>query len=159
MMTVHMWAAAFVVSSLVGTSGFIQQPPWGFSVLGKNEQPRMIAKLMESPYKPGIEPSVFWNLQSTTGLRDQNGQVISAFGFYGWTEGTTTRVAVIARLPPEGAENRFYSVPELFKNGLKPRLELIATYTLKSGEIRVIEELKAIGAEPAFLRIETEQPK
>jgi hypothetical protein len=67
-------------------------------------------------------------------------------------------VAVIARLPPEGADNWFYSWPELTKSRLTPRLESFATYTSTVGETRMMQELQAIGAAPASLRTEMEQP-
>jgi hypothetical protein len=151
--------AVLAVTSLIRIAAFAQPSPWGFSVLDGKGQPRMITALKQVPYKSGTEPSVDWNLRSTTALRDRNGQVISGIGFYGWTEGGNTRVAVIARLPPEGAENKFYGWGELSKIGLKPRLELIATYTLTSGDPATMQELKALGAEAAALRIEMQPPK
>jgi hypothetical protein len=151
--------AAFVLSAVLGTAAILQQSPWGFFVLGANERAIAAVRLQQVPYKPGTEPTVFWNLDDTKVVRDKDGQVISGFGFYGWTDGTTTRVAVIARLPPEGAENKFYSWPELNKRGLKARLALFATYTLTAGESKVMEELKAVGAESASLRIQMSEPK
>jgi hypothetical protein len=156
MRTTRIWNAAFVVSAVL--AGFAQQPPCCFVVLNRVGQPVMVAKLGNAPYKLGIVPSVDWNLDGERPLLDKKGQVISGFGFYGWREEASIRVAVVARLPPEGAENRFYGWPELNKAGLKPRLEVFATYKFAAGETRPMDELKALGADAVALRSESNLP-
>jgi hypothetical protein len=147
-MNARIWTAAFVASSVL--AAFAQQPPCCFVVLNAAGQPVMSAKLGDAPYKPDkpdIEPSVDWNLDGRKPVLDKNGQVISGFRFYGWREGANIRVVVVARLAPEGAENRFYRWRDLNKAGMKPRLEVFATYTLAAGETRPMDELKALGVE------------
>ena len=158
MRTTRVWTAAFVISVVV--AGFAQQPPCCFSVLNPAGKPVMAAKLGDAPYKPGMdaEPSVERNLAGKTPLLDKKGQVISGFRFYGWSEGANIRVVVAARLPPDGAENRFYRWPELNKAGLKPRYEVFATYTLAAGETRSMDELKALGVDLVALRTEAIPP-
>ena len=158
MRTVRVWTAAFVVSA--GLSGFSQQPPCCFVVLNPAGTPVMAAKLADAPYKPGTDagPSVDWSLDGKKPLLDKNGQVISGFRFYGWREAANVRVVVVARLPPEGAENRFYRWQELNKGGMKPRFEVFATYTLAVGETRPMDELRALGVEAVALRAESNLP-
>ena len=76
---------------------------------------------------------------------------MSGIAFYGWTEGSSVRVVVLARVPADGAANRFY--PSGDSASLK--LEEFAVYTLKPGESRLIDELKASGMEPMSIRVET----
>jgi hypothetical protein len=158
MRSTRVWTAAFVVS--IGLAGFAQQAPCCFVVLNPAGTPVMTAKLGDLPYKAGMdaEPSVDWNLDGKKPLLDKNGQVISGFRFYGWREAANIRIVVVARLPPEGAENRFYRWPELNKAGMKPRFEVFATYTLAAGETRSMDELKALGVEAVALRTESSVP-
>jgi hypothetical protein len=156
-MNTRIWTAALVVSAVL--AGFAQQPPCCFVVLNTAGQPTMIGKLGDVPYKPETEePSVDWNLDRKEPVLDKKGQVISGFRFYGWREGSSIRVAVLARLPPEGAENRLYGWSELNKAGKKPRLEVFATYSIPAGETRPMDELKALGVEAVALRTESVLP-
>lgn len=154
---VGVWAQTRRDPTAVTTMPEAQQPAWGFSVLTELGQPVIIAKLKPEPYKPGSDPTVYFNLDGVKTVRNKTDQIISGFGFYGWSEGAVSQVAVIARLPPEGAENKFYPWSEL--KGRKPRLEVFATYKLTDGETRIMEELRALGLQEVVLRAEANQPK
>ena len=158
MRTTHIgiWTAAFVVTAVLAADA--RQPACCFVVLNRAGQAVMLAKLGDAPHRPGIEPSVDWNLGGEKPVRDKKGQVISGFRFYGWREGGNIRVAVVARLPPEGAENRLYGWPELNKAGMKPRFEVFAAYTFAAGETQPMDELKALGVEAVALRSESQLP-
>jgi hypothetical protein len=152
------WITIFAVSAVL--NAVAQQPPCCFAVLNTAGQPVLMARLGDAAYKAGIAPSVEWGLMDEkTPLLDKKGQVISGFGFYGWMEGGNVRVAVVARLPPEGAENRIYRWPELNKTGMKPRLEVFATYTLAAGETHSMDELRALGLSAVALRSESQPPR
>jgi hypothetical protein len=155
----RVWAVGFmfVFAAAIAPSG--QQPPCCFAVLNAIGRPVIVAHLGDAPYKHGFdEPSVDLNLDGKRTVLDKNRQVISDFRFYGWREGGNVRVVVVARLPPEGAENRVYNWPELNKAGMKPRLEIFATYTLAPGETAPMDELKALGVEAIALRTESKLP-
>jgi hypothetical protein len=154
----RVWIAAFVLSAVL--TGSARQPPCCFSVLNPAGKPVMAAKLGDAPYKPGMdaEPSVECNLDGKKPVLDKKRQVISGFRFYGWSKGANIRIVVAARLPPDGAENRFYRWPELKRAGLKPRYEVFATYTLRAGETRSMDELKALGVNLVTLRAEATPP-
>ncbi|HEX7778927.1 MAG TPA: hypothetical protein VF424_06810, partial [Vicinamibacterales bacterium] len=61
------------------------------------------------PYRQGMQPAVGEEFTSDLGVRDKRGRVVSGIAFYGWTDGSTVRVLVLARVPVDGAANRFYS--------------------------------------------------
>lgn len=154
-------ARALTLVAVLASSAVMiaQQQPCCFAVLNAAGEVRMTAKFADAPYKRGTVPSVEWGLRPEKNrVVDNNGQVVSAFGFYGWREGSETRVAVIARLAPEGGENRVYLWPELNKAGLKPRYELFATYTVPPDGTRAMDELKALGVEAVALRSESRPP-
>ena len=103
------------------------------------------------PYRQGMRPRVGEDFTGDLGVRDRQGRVVSGIAFYGWTESSSVRVVVLTRVPADGAANRFYSRGD--SSNLK--LEEFAVYTLKAGESRRIEELKAAGMEPMSIRVDS----
>lgn len=100
-------------------------------------------------YRPGLQPAVGEDFTADQGARDRQGRVISGIAFYGWTEGSSVRVVLLVRVPVEGAANRFYS------STADLRLQTLATYALKAGESRTLDDMKTVGLEPMSIRLET----
>jgi len=83
-------------------------------------------------------------------IRDRDGQIVSAVGFYGWTDGAKTRVQVYLLVPAPGAPNRW-----LKENGDDPkqlRPKAFAIYEISRGQSKRIEEMKALGLDPIIMR-------
>ena len=93
-------------------------------------------------------------LQKDVRLKD--GQIVTGFGFDGWTEGEGVRVVVTALLPTDGT-NRYVEI----KRGMPPpsfRKQEFARLTLAPGEKRSVDEMKALGLEPMLLQLGTKSP-
>jgi hypothetical protein len=106
------------------------------------------------PYRQGMRPRVSETFTEDHGVRDRQGRIVSGIAFYGWTEGSNVRVVVLARVPVDGAANRFYPGG----NSASVKLEEFAVYTLRAGESRRIDELKAAGMEPMSIRVDARAP-
>jgi hypothetical protein len=102
----------------------------------------------------GMRPRVGEDFTGDLGVRNRQGRVVSGIAFHGWTEGSNIRVLVLAKVPVEGAANRFYSSDD----SARLKLEEFAACTLKVGESRRIKELKGAGMEPMSIRLETRSP-
>ena len=104
-------------------------------------------------YTPDILPNVFVPVRSTN-ARTSDGLVISGFSIYCWSDGDGVRVVLLAAVPPEGKESRFYEVtrgdsfPSMFQ------FSEIGRYTMVHGDKRHLDEMKAVGVEPMILRAE-----
>ena len=88
-------------------------------------------------------------------VRLADGQIVTGFGFDGWTEGEGVRVVVTALLPADGT-NRYLET----KPGMRPtfRKQEFAKFTLSPGEKRRVEEMKALGIDPMVVRLDTKSP-
>jgi hypothetical protein len=88
-------------------------------------------------------------------VRLADGQIVTGFGFDGWTEGEGVRVVVTALLPADGT-NRYLEM----KPGMRPtfRQQEFAKFTLSPGEKRRVEEMKALGIDPMVVRLDTKLP-
>ena len=88
-------------------------------------------------------------------VRLKDGQIVTGFGFDGWTEGDRVRIVVTALLPADGT-NRYVET----KPGMRPsfRKQELAKLTLSPGEKRAVEEMKTLGIEPLIVQLETKSP-
>jgi hypothetical protein len=104
------------------------------------------------PYTPGQRVRVYL-VNPTPEAKTEDGLVVSGFSIHGWKEGDAIRVVVLAALPPEGKENRFYPFstgPEMMNT---MRFREFARYAMAAGETRSVSEMKALGVEPMILQV------
>jgi hypothetical protein len=91
-------------------------------------------------------------------VRAKDGRIISAFRFTGWQQGAIVTVIVAARVPPDGAPN-VYVEPELAMTQKRLLRSVEFTrLTLRVGQSRPIDEMRALGLEPLFVRAEPRTP-
>ena len=88
-------------------------------------------------------------------VRLKDGEIVTGFGFNGWSEGEGVRVVVTALLPTDGT-NRYVER----KPGTPPsfRKQEFARFTLSPGEKRSVDEMKALGIEPMLVQLDTKSP-
>lgn len=143
-------ALAVAMAFLAVTAVSAQQALW-VTVLDAQGRAVMGFAARTEPYRPGLLPRVFESFSGDQGLRDRSGRVISGIAFYGWTEASNVRVAVLVQVPAEGAENKFYSPGDSSKH----KLEEFLVYRLGAGESRTIVELKSSSFGPYSIRVES----
>ena len=80
-----------------------------------------------------------------------NGQVVSGFGLYPWSDGKVSRVRVFVMLPAPGAPNRWLNEQGDDSKMLRPMP--FADYTLDVGRPKDVVEMKALGLEPWVIRL------
>jgi hypothetical protein len=148
-----MMRRSFIVAGLVlilaSTLTTAQQQLW-VTIRTADGRDVMGFAARSEPYRQSMRPRVGEDFTGDLGVRDRQGRIVSGIAFYGWTEGSNVRVVVLARVPVDGAANRFYPGGD----SASVKLEEFAVYTLKAGESRRIEELKAAGIEPMSIHVE-----
>ena len=116
---------ALIVFSTAASGAAQQGDPW---VVVENENGKEFLGflVMEEPYAPGVMHRVFEGFDAP-GIVDATGRVISGLKYYGWKDGTTTRVVVLAAVAVDGAPNQYYplessqlKVVELLRYALAP---------------------------------------
>lgn len=118
--------------------------PW-VSVQDSDGQPLMEFAAQATPFRPGIQTRV----REEHRVRAADGRTITGFAYYGWTEGASVRVIVLAQVPAAQAEpTSFPGDPD----SPGTRLEQVAQFTLAVGESRRVDELKAFGGAPMIVK-------
>ena len=110
------------------------------------------AGIVGPPYTPGQRVRVYL-VNPTPEAKTEDGFVVSGFSIHGWQEGDAIRVVVLAALPPEGKENRFYPFSTGADMMNTMRFREFARYAMAAGETRTVSEMKALGVEPMILQV------
>lgn len=152
-MTRRWFIVAGLVLILASTITTAQQQLW-VRVHDANGRDVMGFAVRSKPYRPGALPRAGEHFTADQGARDRRGRVVSGIAFYGWAEGSSVRVVLLVEVPVDGAANRFYSRGDT--SNLK--LEEFGTYTLKVGESRKLDDMKAAGMDVVSIRVETRTP-
>lgn len=87
-------------------------------------------------------------------VRDEDGLIVSGFGYYSWKQDGAIHVRVLALVPRPGAPNRFlWTTP----GDLRPRD--FVTFKLSMGQTHLVAEMKRLGLEPIRVSLEREMPQ
>jgi hypothetical protein len=130
---------ATLTLSLLLISGQSASTPAPWVTVSDGGTAKLSFVVQTEPFKPGTLPR---GGEERT-VRDSQGRTITGFYYYGWNTGGGVRVLVLAAVP--AGEARAGSFPS---DDAGTRYEQIASFDLKTGESRLVSELKNFGGEP-----------
>jgi TonB family protein len=138
-----------------------QNRPLTVGLLTPDRQGGVFSGLRPEPYAAGARIRSFVPNQVRE-TKTPDGQVVSGFTVYGWRENDTIRVLVLAALPPEGAENKYYDLKAVSGEDTLAlvnsfRYREIARYDMAIGEVRTVVEMKALGLQPLIVDLTNER--
>ena len=135
----------FIGLVLLGGQTASVSAPW-VAVADRGGRDRLSFVVQSEPFKPGVLPRG----GETRTVRDKQGRTVTGFSYYAWNTGSNVRVVVLAAVP--AAEAKPGSFPS---DEPGTRYEQVASFDLKTGESREVQEIASSGGDPTTVRIVT----